>query len=256
MKRSGLTWIVLALLAVAPMAALGQRAPDDLIITGAGFGNGWETEIELADSEMGVGTTGSLWIRTGLSGPCPPICEAFEYSVSPKGTVRILLSEAFPFYPHLMTVHVTTDTEQPLPIVRTRIFNASLPGMSAEIPVLRNPTLSPRSFPVLVFPGLRRQPGVYSNLILQSFGFGSGTPSPGILVEAFGPNGERLGSETLTPPPIETAPSVLVDVAARLGVSSVDGGSVRVSSPSGQVWGVLATVYANDHLAMIPGAIP
>ena len=254
MRRSGLVFILLAMLAVCPMAALGQIAPDDLIITGAGFGNGWETEIELADSEMGVGTTGSLWIRTGLSGPCPPICEAFEYSVRPKGTVRILLSEAFPFYPHLMTVHVTTDTEQPLPMVRARIFNASIPGMSAEIPVLRNPTLSPRSFPVLVFPGLRRQPGVYSNLILQSFG--SGMFSPAILVEAFGPDGQRLGSETITPPPIETAPSVLVDVAARLGADSVEGGSVRVSSPSGKVWGVLATVYANDHLAMIPGAIP
>jgi hypothetical protein len=253
MRRSALTLVVLALLAVIPMAAFGQIAPDDLIITGAGFGNGWDTEIELSDSELAVGTGGTLNIRTGLSGPCPPICESFAYSIPPKGTVRILLSEAFPFYPHLMTVHVATDTERPLPIVRARIFNSAIAGMSSEIPVLRNPTLSPRSFPVLVFPGLRRQPGVYSNLILQSFGFG---PRPDILVEAFGPNGERLGSETLSPSPVESAPAVLVDVAARLGVSSVDGGSVRVSSASGQVWGVLATVYANDHLSMIPGAIP
>ena len=252
MRRHAFVILFLASIVLFSAPALAQIAPDDLIVTGAGFGNGWDTEIELADSELGVGTGGSLNIRTGLSGPCPPVCEGFAYSIPPKGTVRILLSQAFPFYPHLMSVHVTTDTEQPLPIVRARIFNSAISGMSAEIPVLRNPTMSPRSFPVLVFPGLRRQPGVYSNLILQHFG----TFSPDILVETFGPDGQRLGSETITPPPIETAPSVLVDVAARLGASSVEGGSVRVTSPSGQVWGVLATVYANDHLSMIPGANP
>jgi hypothetical protein len=252
MRRLGLAIAFLASL-VFSSPGLAQIPPDDLVITGAGFGHGWDTEIELADSELGVGTAGAIAISTGLAGPCPPICESFEYSVPPKGTTRILLSEAFPFYPTLMTVHVATHTEQPLPVVRARIFNAAAPGMSAEIPVFRNPTTSPRTFPVLVFPGLRRQPGVYSNLILQSFQPVSGD----ILIEAFASDGRLLGSEKVTPPSVGTVPLVLVDVAGRLDAAAVDGGQVRVTSPPGQLaWGVLATVYADGRLAMIPGANP
>ena len=77
-------------------AVLAQVAPDDLVITGAGWGRGWDTEIELADSELGTGTDGSVFTVTGLTGPCPPICDNVAYSVPPKGTVRILVSETLP----------------------------------------------------------------------------------------------------------------------------------------------------------------
>ena len=252
MRRYGLAIAFLASL-VIPSTSAGQVPPDDLIITGAGWFNGWDTEIELADSEHGVGTTGSIFTVTGLSGPCPPICESVPYSIPPKGSVRILASEAFPFIQALLTLHVTTDTEQPLPIVRARVFSRSIPGQSAEIPVFRNPTVSPRSLPVLVFPGLRRQPGVYSNLILQSFGTFGGD----VLVEVFGPDGRLLGSEVVPTPRIESAPVVLVDVADRLGVAEADGGQVRVTHQSGRgLWGVLATVYADGRLAVVGGANP
>jgi hypothetical protein len=232
---------------------LAQIAPDDLIIAGAGWGRGWDTEIELADSELGTGTAGSVFTATGMAGPCPPVCENVAYSIPPKGTVRIVLSEAFPAFSGILTLHVTTDTERPLPIVRARIFNGALPGQSADIPIFRNPTLSPRPFPVLVFPGLRRQPGIYSNLILQ----GLGSIRADALVEAFGPDGRLLGSQVVPLPKFSNEPIVLVDLAGRLGAAQLDGGQVRVTNASGQIlWGVLATVYSDGRLAIIPGANP
>jgi hypothetical protein len=253
MRRPGLAITILVSIVLFSASALAQVAPDDLVITGAGWGNGWDTEIELADSELGVGTSGSIFTVTGLAGPCPPICESVPYTIPPKGSVRILVSEAFPFIQALMTVRVTTDTEQPLPIVRARVFNGAVPGQSAEIPVFRNPTTSPRTLPVLVFSGLRRQPGVYSNLVLQSFGTFGGD----VLVEVLGPDGQQLGSEVIGMPKIETLPIVLLDVAGRFGLAEVDGGQVRVTSQSGRgLWGVLATVYVGSRLDVVEGANP
>jgi hypothetical protein len=254
MKRIALTLAaVSAILLASP--ALAQLAPDDLAITGAGFGNGWDTEIELADSPAGTGTSGSITLRTALAGPCPPICNVVPYAVRPHGTARILMSQAFPAFAGLVTLHVSTDTEQPLPIVRARIFNAAQPGLSADVPVLRNPTLSPRNFSVLVFPGLARAQGTYSNLVLQNFDPSLATD---VLVEAFGPDGALLGSETVYLPREPFGAVVLVDVAGRLGAASVDGGSVRVTRQSGQelVWGVLDTIYADGRIAVVAGANP
>jgi hypothetical protein len=253
MKRIGFAGALLAALIVFPVALLAQIAPDDLIITGGGWGKGWDTEIELADSEVGTGTSGSIFTVSGLSGPCPPVCENVPYRIPPKGTVRMLLSETFPHLPTILTVHVTTDTEQPLPIVRARVFNGALPTQSADVPIFRNPTLSPRNFPVLVFPGLRRGEGVYSNLILQGFETLRGQA----LVEAFGPDGRLLGSEVVSTPKLASEPLVLVDIAARLGADAVDGGQVRVTNQSGGfLWGVLATVYADGRLTVVSGANP
>lgn len=254
MKPLALTLAALTAVLVSA-AALAQIAPDDLIITGAGFGKGWDTEIELVDSELGAGTSGSVSIRTALAGPCPPICTEVPYTIPPRGTTRIRLSQAFPAFSGLVTVHVSTDTEQPLPIVHARIFNGVQPVQAADVPVFRNPTLSPRSFPVLVFPGLARAAGVYSNLVIQNL-----DPSlpADLLVEAFSPDGAPLGSETVTAPREPFGTVVLVDVAGRFGAAQVDGGSVRVTRRSGQqlVWGVLATVYADGRLTVVPGANP
>jgi hypothetical protein len=252
--RFAATAIALASLLVAS-AAVAQLAPDDLVITGAGFGHGWDTEIELADSPSGTGTSGTLRIETALAGPCPPICSVVPYAVRERGTVRILMSQAFPAFSGLLTLHVSTDTEQPLPIVRARIFNGAQPGQSADVPVLRNPTLGPRNFSVLVFPGLARSQGTYSNLVLQNLDPSVATEA---LVEAFGPDGSPLGSETVFLPREPFGAVVLVDVAGRLGASSVDGGSVRVTRQSGQqpLWGVLDTIYADGRLSVVSGANP
>ena len=254
MTRTRIGLVLFAALLLAS-AALAQLAPDDLVITGAGSGGGWDTEILLADSPAGTGTSGTIRIETALEGPCPPICDVVSYGVKSKGTVRILMSQAFPAFGGLVTLHVSTDTEQPLPIVRARIFNGAQPGQSADIPIFRNPTLSPRNFSVLVFPGLARGAGTYSNLVLQNL---DPTLPTNVLVEAFGPDGALLGSETVFLPREPFGAVVLVDVAGRLGAGSVDGGSVRVTRQSGQqiVWGVLDTIYADGRLTVVAGANP
>jgi len=235
------------------VAVVAQIAPDDLIITGAGWGRGWDTEIELSDSELGSGTSGTISFPSALAGPCPPFCNVAAYAVPPKGTVRVLMSEAFPAFQGLLTLHVTTDTEQPLPIVRARIFNGNQPGQSADVPVFRNPTISPRSFAVLVFPGLRRGDGAYSNLVLQNFD----NIESNALVEAFDADGRPLGSEVVAVYRQAFGPLVLVDVAKRLGAATVDGGSIRVTKQSGRLlWGVLATIQADQRLSVVPGANP
>jgi hypothetical protein len=243
---------LVALLATAVASA--QIAPDDLIITGAGWGRGWDTEIELADSEVGTGTSGTVSFQTALTGPCPPFCNAFAYSVPPKGTVRFRLSEAFPAFTGFLTLHVSTTTEQPLPIVRARVFNGAMPAQSGEIPVFRNPTVSPRGFAVLVFPGLRKGAGVYSNLILQNLDPSLPTEA---LVEAFGADGQLIGSEVVTAPREPFGAVVLVDVAGRFGAAQIEGGSVRVTNRSDRLlWGVLATLSADGRIAVVAGANP
>jgi hypothetical protein len=250
-----LRFAIAALIVLLPFsAALAQVAPDDLIITGAGWGRGWDTEIELSDSELGTGTSGAVSFQTATAGPCPPFCNVFQYSVPPKGTVRFLLSEAFPAFTGFLTLHVSTNTEQPLPVVRARVFNGSLAAQSGEIPVFRNPTLAPRRFPVLVFPGLRRGDGVYSNLILQNLD--PSLPAEA-LVEAFDAEGHLIGSEVVTAPREPFGALVLVDVAGRFGASALEGGSVRVTNRSDPlVWGVLATLSKDGRIAVVAGANP
>jgi hypothetical protein len=72
-----------------------------------------------------------------------------------------------------------------------------------------------------------------------------------------GPDGQLLGSETVTLPREAFGPLTIVDVAKHFGVSDLDGGQVRVTQRSGLViWGVLATVYADGRLAVVGGANP
>ena len=254
MKRPGLAIAVLASLVITPVVALAQIAPDDLVVTGAAGGFGWDTEIELADSDHGTGVSGSISVPNSIAAPCPgPYCPQ-PFTIPPKGTVRLRLSEIIPWRGPL-TFRVDTVTEQPLPIVRARVFKVDNPNLSAELPVFRNPTLQPRHIPVLVYPGLRRQPGLYSNLILQALYSNAETEA---LVEAFDSSGHLLGSEVVTLPPETSGPFVLMDVAGHFGVSEIESGQVRVTSSADQtVWGVLATVYAVDgRLAVIPGVNP
>ena len=56
-------------------------------------------------------------------------------------------------------LRVTTITEQPLPVVRARIFNRLHPCQSAELPVFCESTLDGLDTSVLVFSGVRASAG-------------------------------------------------------------------------------------------------
>ena len=252
-------FVVLFVLAAAllPGAAFAQVDPGTLIIAGAGWGPFWDTEIELADNPLGVGTSGSIFKINSLLAPCPPNCDATGFTIPPKGSVRILVSSFLgEFFLGPQTLRVTTNTEQPLPVVRARVFNSLLPCQSAELPVFRQSTLAALDTSVLVFSGLRREPGVYNNLILQN------VDSPGnaeALVEVFAADGTLLGSEIVTVPIEDTFHALtLIDVAGRLSTSQFDGGSVRVTRRSGGgiLWGVLASIYADGRLSVGIGLNP
>jgi hypothetical protein len=251
--------VVLVILAAAmlPGAAVAQVDPGTLIIAGAGWGHNWDTEIELADSPLGVGTSGSIFKINSLLAPCPPNCDGTGFTVPPRGTVRILVSDFLgELFLGPQTLRVTTATEQPLPVVRARVFNRLLPCQSAELPVFRLSTLAGLDTSVLVFAGLRRQPGVYSNLILQNVGSQGAAEA---LVEVFSADGALLGNEVVAVPVEDTFHSLtLIDVASRLSTSQADGGSVRVTRRSGEgiLWGVLATVHADGRLAVGIGLNP
>lgn len=249
--------VVILTAALLPGAALAQVDPGTLIIAGAGWVKSWDTEIELSDSPLGVGTSGGIFKLNSILAPCPPNCDSVGFTVPPGGTVRILVSDFLgEGFQGSQTLRVTTATEQPLPVVRARAFNSLLPCQSAELPVFRESTLTGLDTSVLVFPGLRRQPGVYNNLILQTVG----TQSPAeALVELLGADGALLGSEVVTVPVEDTALALtLVDIAGRLGASQLDGGSIRVTRKSGAgiLWGVLATVSADGRLAVGIGVNP
>jgi hypothetical protein len=256
MSRVSVVLVILAA-ALLPVAALAQVDPGTLIIAGAGWGPNWDTEIELADSPLGVGTSGHIFKVNSLLAPCPPNCDATGFTIPPKGTVRILVSEFLgEYFLGPQTLRVTTVTEQPLPVVRARVFNRLVPCQSAELPVFRESTLEGLDTSVLVFSGLRRQPGGYSNLILQNVG------SPGnaeAFVEVFAPDGTLLGSEDVTVPVEDAFHSLtLIDVGGRLSTSQADGGSVRVTRRSGDgvLWGVLATISADGRLTVGTGLNP
>jgi hypothetical protein len=256
MSRIAVGLAVLAAV-LGPDMARAQVDPGTLIIAGAGWAGNWDTEIELADSALGVGTRGVVFKLNPIVAPCPPNCDSMSFDLPPKGTVRVLASDFLgDLFQGPQMLRVTTFTEQPLPVVRARVFNRLRPCQSAELPVLRESSLAALNTSVLVFSGVRRLPGVYSNLILQFIG------NPGeaeVLLEAFDANGTFLGSSEVTVP-VEIAfqALALVDVAGTLGVSQVDGGQIRVTKRSGEalLWGVLATVYVDGRLSVGTGANP
>lgn len=258
MSRVSVALVVLAA-ALLPGLALAQVDPGTLIIAGAGWGPNWDTEIELADSPLGVGTSGGIFKVNSMLAPCPPNCDRTSFTIPPKGTVRILVSDFLgEFFLGPQTLRVTTETEQPLPVVRARVFNSLVPCQSAELPVFRESTLRGLDTSVLVFSGLRRQPGVYSNLILQNVGVGPFEVAEA-TVEVFAPDGTLLGSEVVMVPTEDTFHSLtLIDVASRHTTSQADGGSVRVTRRSGEgiLWGVLATISADGRLTVGIGLNP
>jgi hypothetical protein len=256
MKRKLL--LIVAILFLCAVAARAQLDPGTLIIAGGGFAGSWDTEIELADSALGVGTQGSIFFPSPILGvPCPPACDSTSFTIPPKGTIRIrasdFIGEIFEG-PHML--RVTTVTEQPLPVIHARIVNRVRSAQSAELPVLLESTLVSRNPSTLVFPGARRSPGVYGNLILQGLEDGGVTE---VLIEIFSPDGTLLGTRAFT---INgegaLRASTFVDVVGLLGVASLDGGQVRVTKTAGTgiLWGVLATVYADGPLSVATGANP
>jgi hypothetical protein len=225
--------------------ALAQQDPGALIIAGGGFAGPWDTEIELANTHPGAieGTIGIVGLPLGA--PCPPACTETGFLLPPNGTLRLSASTFLgEFYEGPQMIRVTTSTEAPLPVVHARIVNRDRPSQAADLPVLRESTVEALDTTTLVFPGVSRLPGVYTNLILE-------TDAPDlneateVLIEAYDGEGRRLGSGPFLVAGQQTSrATTLVDVLSQLGVVSLEGGQLRVThSVAGRtLWGVRTIV--------------
>jgi hypothetical protein len=238
---------------------VAQSEPRGLVIAGAGFGGAWDTEIEFANTQPVPVPVSIFILGLPLGAPCPPNCTSTGATLPPNGTVRLLASDFIgESYLGPQMVRVTTEQEAALPVVRARVFNRERPSQSAELPVNRDSTLQSLDPAVLVFPGVHRSAGLYSNLILELVGLGSVEPTE-VLVEVFSPEGTLLGSGRFFVPSETTFHALtLQDVAGRLGVARLEGGQVRVTKLSGEagaLWGVLSTM-TEGRLSVSVGANP
>jgi hypothetical protein len=251
MKRIAiLGFFALAVLAARP--ALAQE--DVLIVAGAGVVGKWDTEFDIANVaiepivvELSIGG-----LPLGL--PCPPNCTSQTYAVPGAGTIRVRASDFIgAAYPGPQMVHIEAREGAPLPVVHARSVSSGSPCQFAELPVVKQSSI--KSTPVLVFPGVARGDGFYTNLILQSL---SVAPTS-VEVELRDAAGVLLGSGNLLIPGQEAFSSfTLIDVAGHFGVDAIQDGQVRVRNltSTGPVWGVLATVGAEGSLRVATGANP
>ena len=127
MARPGFAIAVFASLLFSA-AALAQVAPDDLVITGAGLGRGLGHRDRARRLRDGHGNDG-----LGVDHDRPHRAVSAHLRKRPvqhsaEGHRTASGQRDVPLVQSLLTVHVTTDTEQPLPIVRARVFNSAVPS--------------------------------------------------------------------------------------------------------------------------------
>jgi len=253
MKRIAL-FVFFAAAVVAAFPALA--AEDRLVIAGGGVAGRWNTEFKLANvSTEPVDATLSIG-GLPLGVPCPPNCTTESFRIPGGGTILIdatqFIGEMY-VGPQIVTVETAGDA--PLPIVHARSFSADSACQFAELPVIRESTIKAMDPPVLVFPGVTRGGGSYTNLILESLS----DTATSVEVELRDSEGQILGTATFpVPGRVTGAALTLVDVAAHFGVETIENGQVRVRNltATGPVWGVLATVGAEGSLEVAIGANP
>jgi hypothetical protein len=238
-------------------AAAALRA-DDLIIAGGGFVGGWDTEIDMANvlADPVEVTLSIVGLPMGL--PCPPNCTSKGYTVSGHGTLKVLASDFIgTLYTGPQMIRLSTAAGVAPPVIHARSVGAASTAQFAELPVIRESTLDALDTSVLVFPGVTRHGGAYSNLILEQIG-GNFLGSQ-VLVEVFDSNGQSVGNRTLAVTAESTKQATtVVDVVLRIGVTDLEDGQVRVTrlSGTGALWGVLTTVVGSESLKVQVGANP
>jgi hypothetical protein len=245
----------LSLCLLAAFAARPAFAQDALVVAGAGVAGKWDTEFDLANV-----STDPIDVMLFIEGlplglPCPPNCTSQTYALPGAGTRRVLASDFIgTAYVGPQIVRVETLNDAPLPIVHARSVSSESACQFAELPVVRESAIEAADSAVLVFPGVARSDGVYTNLILESL-----TASTSVEVELRDADGVLLGTDTFTIPGEATFSAfTLVDVGAHFGVATLENGQARVRNltATGPVWGVLATVGTSGSLRVAVGANP
>lgn len=243
-------------LAFAAVALPGLAAADSLIIAGAGVAGKWNTEIDIANV-----STDPMQVTLSIQGPlleapCPPNCPGKTYDLPGKGTITVLASDFLvPAFSGPQMVRVDASGGAPLPVVHARSVNSTSSCSFAELPVMRESSITALAASVLVFPGVVRNGGTYSNLILEALG-GAGATVEVELVDA---SGNSMGTNTYAIPGESTSSAfTLVDVAKQFGTDTLPLGQVRATmvGGTGVLWGALSTIGADGSVRVTVGANP
>ena len=252
----------LLVFALASAARTAQAADDVLIVAGAGFAGSWDTEFVLANVSPAPVDVSLDIPGLPLGVPCPPNCAGGGGTIPGSGTMRILASDFLgEIYAGPQMVQIRTLTPgAPLPVVHARSFRQGNACQFAELPVVRQSAIDALDTPILVFPGVSRGGGTYSNLILEALdGDEISFASTTVEVELLDADGRSLGSAEFPVPGLVTSSAfTLVDVVGFFGVATLDNGQVRVRNkgPAEPLWGLLSTVGAQQSLQVSLGANP
>jgi hypothetical protein len=166
--------------------------PDALVIVGAGYQPPWDTDLVLANGEGDELTVLVSQVPYSLS-PCLS-CPEQVVSLPARGTGKATALEALTGGgaggPAIRTLYVSGSI---LPTVTARVVNRDRPTQTIELPVVRRSTIEGLNPTVLSFPSAKRSAGSHSNLILSEVSWEEGRELS-VLVEAYSPAGDRLGS--------------------------------------------------------------
>ena len=231
--------------------------PDMLVIVGAGYAPPWDTDLLLANREPAERL---FWVgpsRSNLSPclSCPGVTVFLLSDQTGKTTGQTVL-HAYADFIGVTTLYVVPPSDNSaLPTVTARAVNRDRPIQTIELPVVRFSTIEALNPSALSFPGARRSSVTHSNLFVAEVTHEEGR-GLSILVEAFSPEGNRLGSAAYALAPGTTL--FLVDVLAQLDVPQLDNGQLRVTKTggSGLMWGLLATVSDDGRISVSPGLNP
>lgn len=244
--------LVLALLLVASGAGSSARHDADVLVAiEAGVAGTWETEIDYASLE-----DRPLSVFAGEQ-PHPFVCVTspcgIAYSQLPRnGTTRIVATST-DFGRFTGRLFLGSDDAEELPTVQARVVNRARPSQAIELPLFRRSTLVALNAGVLAFPFRIGAAGDHSNLFVSEIGLSSDLS---VKIEAFAFSGELLGSTTRTIAPRETL--FFVDVLARLGVTGISQGQIRVTKTGGGgiLWALLSTVSDDGRVSVAVGRHP
>jgi hypothetical protein len=228
--------------------------PDALVIVGAGYQPPWDTDLELANGQENELAVLVSQVPYSLT-PCLS-CPEWPVSLPARGTAKATAQQALTAGgaggPAIRTLYVSGSI---LPTVTARIVNRDRPTQTIELPVVRRSTIEALNPTVMAFPSASRLPDSHSNLVLSEVSWEEGR-TLSLLVEAYSPAGDRLGSAAFD---LSTGRTLfLVDVLNQLGVSALDNGQIRVTKTGGTglMWGLLATVSDDGRVSVSPGLNP
>jgi len=230
--------------------------PDMLVIVGAGYAPPWDTDLILANREP---VERFFWVGPSRFNPSPCLsCPGVSVSLLGDGTAKSTgqtVLNAYAGFTGVTTLYVVPPSDSALPTVTARAVNRDRPTQTIELPVVRFSTIEALNPSVLTFPGARRSSVTHSNLFIAEVTREEGRELS-VLVEAYSPAGDRLGSAAFG---LSTGRTLfLVDVLAQLGVQALDGGQIRVKKTGGTglMWGLLATVSDDGRISVSPGLNP